>query len=393
MGSRLLAALDIGSYNITAVIGTNRDGTNKVEGYGHSPAVGFKKGTIYDIQSCLKSVKTALEQAEKMAGVSVDSCFVGFSGCQVLSSNVCCGIDVNENKISDHHLGLLHECCIAQVCNKEHIPLHLLPRAYGLDAHWGVVDPVGLKGGRLEIEAHLILGQKMAVESIKTVINSAGLHPMGLFYTPLVQAESMLQPAEKELGAMLIDIGGNTTGLCWFHRGHPWLTTSIPVGGEHITSDLAIGLRIPLSVAAMVKEKYGLLNTRPDEKVEVQVLQNSQAKIVSRQLANEIIEARMFDLVDLIKQYIDIHGGGRRPSEIVLVGGGSRLLGIKELFHRTVDLPVRFGEDDKYPGVVTAGYILEHGYNNTDMGLNTPSKFLTRINTGLKSMIHKFIKN
>ncbi|MBM7855221.1 cell division protein FtsA [Desulfohalotomaculum tongense] len=394
MSSSTLAVLDMGTSSITALIGSkNTQGLNII-GYGESPSIGFKKDVVFDIDACAKSIRTALNQAEKEAGIEVQHVYVGFSGCDIVSTNVISGIDIPKSKkeISARNLQLLFETCRAKARNDGLKLVHLIPREYAVDGNWGIDDPIGRVGQHLKIEAHLIQGRAAALQNLYQALEHAGVKVKGIFFTPLVLAHRLLQPVEKEVGTMLVDIGGNTTGLCWYRRGGPWLTISLPVGSEHVTGDLAIGLRLSLSAASKLKVKYGLKKLPAGaEEVELE----GQARKVPGRLISEIIEARVLELVDLIKMSIKEYGQGTRPLGLVITGGGAQLSGLPELLAEAIDLPVRvadFKNEDAGipPNGGSAAAVMEYAVDTMVKDCEHKNKLLTKLKSGFRSVIHRF---
>ncbi len=397
MGSSVVAALDIGTYSIHALIAKQNESGLTISGYGKSPSVGIKKGMVSDIETCALSIKSAVDTAEKIAGLNIESAYVGFSGGDVFSSNVTSAVAKNESKsgiTEADHEGIL-ESCRLKVGNPEHFLIHLIPREYAVDGCWGIDNPVGMAGAKVEIEAHLIVGRTAAIKNLFKSLERAGITVKGLFFSPYVLADQLLQKAEKEIGYLLIDIGGGNAGLCWYHRGKPWLTTTLPVGGEHITSDLAIGLRIPISYAAKIKSQYGLNPFTAEREIVIDDLPNGP-KTVSRQLVYEIIEARVNELIDFIEKIIGNYGQGIVPAGIILTGGGAQLPGLAEKISQSLELPVRVfkntnrGKGNIIPEETTILKIMEYGVNSMTKMQDSRVDLFDWMKGRLKDVIYKF---
>lgn len=390
MGSNVIAALDIGSHSINALIAKHDDTGLAVLGYGQSPSVGFRKGMVSDIEACALSIKSALNTAENMAGIGIKSAYVGFSGGDVYSENVMSSITVKNTCTEDAHKRLLNSCSL-QVHDRYFL-LHLVPREYAVDGLWGIAEPIGMNGSRVEIEAHLIMGRELAVQNLLAALYQAGIQVKGLFFNAYVFAHQLLQPAEKEIGYLLADIGSSSTGLCWYHRGKPWVTLSLPVGSGHITSDLAIGLHIPVSVAEEIKIKYGLTQlTNKNEEILIQGLPNGTQKI-SGQLVYDIIEARVNELIELINNLIKTYGQGIVPAGIVLMGRGTQMPGLMQKISAATGLKVRTFKDIKQNEnleEITALQIMEYGVSNNVKNHDNRNDPLNILKERLKGVIYK----
>lgn len=385
MDGNIKAALDIGTYNINAVIAMDTDNGRSVIGYGESPSIGFKKGMVSDIEACAKSIRAAIEQAEKMAGVRISSAYVGFSGNEIISANIISTLELTEpnKEITSSDIDLIKESCRAQVHNEEFCVIHLIPRDYAVNGCWGIDHPIGMVGNIMDLEAHLVRARLTAIQNLYKALQRSEIKPEELLFTPLIMAEQLLEPAEKEIGTMVVDIGGSNTGLCWYHRGKPWLTTSLPIGSEHITSDMAIGLRAPMSVVAEIKSNLGLAEVAAAEEIEITSLSNHQLKRVSRELVNEIIEARLNEIIDLIKSSINSFGHGITPAELVIVGGGSKLKGLTEFFSKNIDIPVRVVNAE------AAQLLINYGVQKKVKHNQGGNKLLTKLTSRFRSVVHK----
>ncbi|WP_031513437.1 cell division protein FtsA [Desulfofalx alkaliphila] len=378
MGSGVLAALDIGTYNISAAIFSIKDGEAEIIACGESPALGMKRGSVCDIDACARSIATAVKEAEKTAGFLMPAAFVGFSGCSISSTNVVSGIDILDpaQGVTDVDLQLLMESCRAGSATDEMILVQQLPIDYGIDGCWGLSQPRGAKGKRLEAEVHLVYGQAEAINNLLASLHRGNIRPKALYYNPLVLADQVLQHADKQLGALLVDLGGATTDLCWYHRGLPRMTLSLPIGGEHITGDLAIGLHVPISVAAKIK---------------IDNNENKGMDTKTNQFINEIIDSRVTELADMIENSINTYGHGARPTKLVLIGGGAKLKGLPGMLEGNLNLPVHL--IDEQEGVHTslnAVALIKYGQKN-HMGVHDKkSNLLARVKGGFKSVIHKF---
>lgn len=393
MVSDVLAVLDVGTCDVTAAIGSISAQGPVINGFGQSPCVGIKKDKIYDIGACAKSIGTALLQAEKEAGIKVKDIYVTFSGFGATSQNIITGTSIpkSQDQITLKDINLLLHSCQVKARSGDFDIIQVIPRQFAVDGSWGTGDPVGKKGRHLEIEAHIVQADNKSLINLKKILNELRFKVKGIFFAPFVFADKLLQPAEKEYGNMLVDIGGNTTGLCWFHRGKPWLTTCIPVGGEHVTSDLAIGLRTSFAKAERIKVNYNDgLQEAPALSEDVVQDQDNPPKW----LVKEIVEARVLEMADLIKTIINRYGKGIYPRELVLTGGGAQLAGLTEIFAENIGLTTRiinlYNNIENMPAKAgIAGTIMEYAAKIEAEDSETDNKFLTKLINGIKNVLHR----
>lgn len=398
MGNEIIAVIDIGSYKITAAIGSKYNGEWTITGYGESPCIGFKKDMIYDVKACVKCIQSALAQAESQVGIKVNQIFVGFSGGNITSTNKVASINIPQSQkfVNYKDVDLVTKACQQKISSQELEIIHTTTRDYAVDGSWGISDPIGKKCSRLDMEAHIIHGQANAVQNLYQALKQAEIHAAGVFFIPYVLAYQLLEPVEKEIGTILVDIGGSTTGLCWFHRGKPWMTYTIPIGSEHVTSDLAIGLRLPISDASEVKINYGLQEMDViGEAVEITAKSTMHNRKVSSKLIRDIIEARLQEMVDWINFSIKEYGQGLKPAEMVITGGGSKLVGLEEFFSMSANMPVRKidynNHAEKLP--IDAGIsstFMEYVADNLQKDCEQENKLLFNLKSSLKNVIDRF---
>lgn len=382
MSSSVVAALDIGTSSVRMIVGTIDNRQAIVLGYGKSPSVGFKKGILLEAGACAKSIRSALEQAKGISKVKIDHTYVGFSGGEVTSANVITSLQLPEkNKaITPADITMINGKCRSKI-NINNRCIHIIPREFAVDGYWGAGRPVGMKASRLDMDAHTVLGQQSFLQSLHQALALAGIAPKEIFYTPLVVADQVLTTADKEIGTILLDIGGTNTDLCWYHRGKPWLTTFYPVGSEHITSDLAIGLRIPTAIANQIKIDYGV----------DQYLPANQSTTLPTSSIKEIIAARLLEITDLIKATIANYGRGITPGKLVLVGGGAKTKGLANFITKQLNLPVDTLKDDYYldKPVGTVKAILNYSLTRKQQEHIQCSTFTAKLKNKFKNTIDK----
>ncbi len=353
-----IVGLDIGTYKVTAVVAEiGSDDQINVIGLGECPSTGLRKGIIVDIENTASSIVEALEKAEQMSGVEITSGWVGISGPHISSLNNRGVIAVSgrdkEISVEDVHRVLQAARLVSLPADRQII--HVLAREFIVDGNSGIVDPVGMAGMRLEVETQIVTAAGTALQNRLKSLERAGLRLEEFVLSPLASAEAVLLPAEKQLGAVMVDIGGGVTEIAIYDQGGLWFTSVLPLGGEHITSDLAVGLRTPLEKAEEIKKEYGcvLPSLMPDEEeVDVSSISGQESHLVSRKSIATIIEPRIKEILSHIKKEIERSGyPGILPGGVVLTGGTSLLAGIAELAREELELPVRIGAPDYITGM------------------------------------------
>ena len=347
---RYIVGLDIGTHTICCVVAEMRDGgTVEVVGYGSSPSRGLRKDSVVHPEATVEAIKNAVEEAELMAGVAVDRAVVGIAGAHIRSFNSRGVIHVTgrDGTVSRDDLRRVLEAARAVSIPTDREVLHVLPQEFVLDEHGGIAQPVGMNGGKLEANVHIVTASTTSMQNLINCVNQAGIEVRDTALEQLAIAESMLTRDEKELGVALIDIGGGTTDLAVFERGSLWHTAVLPVGGDHFTNDLAVGLRTPIPDAERLKVKHGCALSslvEGDEAIEVPSVGGRRPRLLSRQVMAEILQPRAEEVFSLIREEILRAGFDRLLNAgVVLAGGGSLLPGIVEVAESIFDLPVRIG--------------------------------------------------
>lgn len=376
----VIIGLDIGTNKVVAVAGEiDAEGQVNIIGVGESTSVGLRKGTIVDIESTARSIEKAVQKAEQMCGIEIDSALVGITGPHIssqLNRGVVAIVNQEKEISAEDAMRVLQAARVINLPVDRKI-IHVLPREYIVDGYDGIVDPVGMSGSRLEVVTSIISGASTSMQNTIKSVQRAGIHVEALVYNALASAEAVLVPAEKELGAMVVDIGGGTTELALYEQGGICFAAVIPLGGDHITSDLAIGLRTPLLEAEKIKRQDGcvLQALMPDDDyVEVPNVGGNDVRRVSRKLLASIIEPRMQEILAMVKAELARSGyKGILPGGIVLTGGGSLLDGLVQLAGAELKMPVRVGTPGNVggmadivnsPSYATALGILKYGSHN-----------------------------
>lgn len=349
----IVVALDVGTSNIKAALGEiSYEHGVTVLGVTHTPSNGIRKGNIIDIDSTARAIDLCLSELERLTGMEIADALVGFSGASVNAIKnhaiIAAGNPNYEISSEDKSRVLKSACNIALPPDKAIV--QTIETQYIVDGYDGVKDPVGMAGSRLEAEVVIIIAAAAALQNLQRSIQRVNLHINQIVYNPLLVAEAVLLPAEKEIGVALIDIGGGTTEISVFDGNSLVFTSVLPVGEEFITRDLAIVLRTSLEEAARIKEEYGTVLMEPageDEFIEVRNIQGGEVKQVSLQTVTDIIYARVEEIIAMITAEIELSGyAGKLPAGIVLSGGGAQIAGIIQVMENIMKLPVRSGTPD-----------------------------------------------
>ncbi|MGE5576385.1 MAG: cell division protein FtsA [Syntrophothermus sp.] len=367
---RFVSGLDIGTNKVCAIIAEERSpGALEIIGVGTSPSTGLRKGIIVDLDKTVQAIQIAAQRAEHMAGVRMERVFVCVAGGHIaaLNSNGVVAVTRPDKEITDLDVERAVEAAKTVAIPSEREILHVLPRDFIVDGCPGIKDPVGMAGLRLEVSVHIVTGSVTAMQNVVKCVQRAGLDVMDVVIQSLAAGEAVLTEEEKDLGAILVDIGGGTTDVAVFHEGSIWHTAVIPVGGNHITSDLAFGLRVPLARAEELKVQSGHALA---EKLDTRLLVASAAVIdggsngpggsmaarsgdSSRQTMSSIIRPRVEEIFQLVRQEVDrAQHPSLVPSGVVITGGTALLGGVAEVATQILDLPVRIGVPERVGGLV-----------------------------------------
>lgn len=349
-----LVAIDIGTHKICTLIGQfTPEGLINIIGVGQASAKGLRRGVIVTVDETVQAISQSLEQAERMAGYPIKSAFIGITGSHIASLNSKGVIAVSradgEITTDDVNRAIDAAQAISLPANRE--ILHVLPRNFIIDGQEGVKDPVGMSGVRLEVETHIVSAATSSIRNLVKCVNQAGVDVEGIVLNILAEAQSVLTEIDKELGCVLIDIGAGTTDIAVFVEGSIWYTSVLPVGGSHVSNDLAIGLRIPFDVAERVKvEAY-----KPNSTEEINLMNYgaTEKQTVSQQMLHDIIQARLEEIFNMILGEIRKSGYvGLLPGGAILTGGASQMEGLVELTKDFLKLPTRVGIPMKISGMI-----------------------------------------
>ena len=354
----ILFGLDIGTTKVCALVGEVRSGQLRIIGYGVEPSRGMRKGMIVDVSEASVTIARAVEKAEETSGYALSRALVSMAGEHIGSTNSNGAVAISRNgsgvTTEDIERALDAAQAVPVAHNREIV--HLVPRHFRVD-ETVVHQPVGMHGYRLEVEAHIVTGASTALLNLGKCADNVGIEAEEFVLNALASGEAVLEPNERDMDVIVADIGGGTTDLALYRRGSVFHTRVLPVGGYHVTNDIAIGLRVPFEVAERVKLQYG--DCRPQEidpESDFTVSPFSGERIlVGRQDLATVIEARVEEIFQLILQEVELSGyDGLLPAGIVLTGGGSQLRGISAVAQRILNVPARVGTPRSLVGLVDA---------------------------------------
>ncbi len=353
----VLVGLDIGTSKICAVVAeVNDEGALEIIGLGKTASKGLNRGSVVNIDQTVESIRAAVGEAEFISGVPIRSAFVGVAGGHIRSFNTN-GIVAIKNKIvSQEDIDRVVEQARAVTMPTDHEIIHVLPQEYIVDEQEGVTQPAGMAGVRLECKVHVVTGAIPAIQNITRSVTRAGLDVERLVLQPYASSLTALSDDERDLGVALVDIGSGTSDVAVLSGSALRYSSVVPVGGNHVTRDIAIGLRTPDYQAERIKQEYGCAlgeRVSDDEQVEVPSVGGRPPRVLSRQMLAEIIEPRMDEILTLIRREIQKSGmEDLLPAGVVLTGGASMIEGAEELAEGVLQLPVRLGVPDGIGGLV-----------------------------------------
>lgn len=360
---QLIAGLDIGSSAVRIAIGQfvsggemGRDIELQILGAGEVPSAGVHKGVVNSIEDVVSSVSACLEVTERMVGSPINSIWVGISGLHIISqpSKGVVAVSKADNEITEEDVARAIDASrtIATPLNYE--VLHVLPKSFSIDGQSKVKDPVGMTGIRLEVDSQIILGSSSQIKNLTKAVYRTGLNIDDLVLSSLATAEAVITSRQKDIGVVVVNLGVATTSMVVFEGGDIIHTAILPIGSEHITNDIAIGLRTSIEVAEAVKIEHG--DCTPSEvskrdEIDLFDLGSATHEPVKKQYISEIIEARVEEIISKVDQeLVKIKRNGLLPAGAVFTGGGAKLPGLVDLAKRQLRLPAILG----YPLHITS---------------------------------------
>lgn len=362
MADNLICGIDIGSSKIASMISLFNEESQslKIIGFDSQESRGVKKGLIVDIGQVAKILEQTLEKTERMAGHKIDRAFVSVGGPHInsLNSHGIVAVSNPRGEITDEDIDRVIEAARAISLSTTREIIEIVPRDYIVDGQPGIKNPLGMSGVRLETEAHIITASSTNLKNIDKVLSDLGVENQGFVFAGLASSEAVLTNTEKELGVVLVDIGGGKIDLAIFVDGALSYSSSIPIGARHITNDIAVGLRVSLDSAekiklflsknlSMVKKKVSQLNLHDLN------LEENLTEVSLKTLVDGIISPRLEEIFKLIFEEIEKSGFAQQvPSGLVITGGGALTVGMLETGKRVIGLPIRIGVPEKISGLI-----------------------------------------
>lgn len=377
MAAKIITGIDVGSSKISVVIAQVAPEEDKISVVGASsfPSQGVRKGQVVNIDEATQSIISGVEAAERMAGYSVSKTLVAIGGAHLASQNSkgVVAVAEPEGEINEEDIKRVIEAARAVSLPSSREIIHCLPRYFTVDSQEGIKDPVGMTGVRLEVETHIITGSSTSIKNVVKCISEIGANIEAVVFNGIAAAEAVLTETEKELGVVLVDIGGGTTDIVIFIEGSPAYATVLPVGARNVTNDLAIGLRLSLENAEKLKLALSREPKKPvepeskkenneedkeeEKKDEIDLsavgIEEERKTISRKTLVEGIIKPRLNEIFTLVGIEMKKSGfAGMTPSGIVITGGGALTIGITEACKRTLAMPVRIGQPMGVSGLI-----------------------------------------
>ncbi len=387
-----IVGLDIGTRKVAVIIGeVTEERKIEVIGIGSADSKGLRKGVVVDLEATTSAIRKAQEEAELMAGVEIQSAFVGISGAHIKSFNSRGVIAVSgkNREIGREDIRRVIDQSKAVSIPPDREIIHVIPQEFVVDEQDGIKAPLGMSGIKLEVNVHIVTSAITSVQNLRTCVERAEIGIEQIVLNQIATADSILTHDEKELGVGLIDIGAGTTEVAIFERGSLWYTSIIPIGGDNFTNDIAVGLRTPIPEAEKIKKKFGCVAgpaLEEQETIEVpSVGKARKPRLLGRQILADIIQPRAEEIFRLVDGDIKRMGYEKSlNSGVVLTGGTSLLDGLEEVAEEIFDLPVRRGDPSGVSGLIdrvstpdyaTAVGLILHGFSHwQDHGLSQDKK-------------------
>lgn len=397
MKHETVCGLDIGTTKTCAVVAVDGPSGLEIIGVGEAPSLGMRKGVVVDLDETIKSIEAATEKAERMAGLHIGDVYVGITGDHIRSTNNRAVVATSSEDREVSHVDVRRVIDASKIINlpADRQIIHAIPRYFTVDGQDGVDDPVGMAGGRLEVDTHIITGGSTFITNVLKCVHRAGLEAAGLVFEPLASSASTLMPEEKQVGVVLLDIGGGTTDIAVYSLGSAVFTSTIPVGGNILTNDVSLGLKTSLGEAEEVKKTYGAGVAEAGEQTfTVHGLDGRTTKEVTTQQLRAIVVPRVLEMFKMAKQKI-IENVPRDLvlGEVVITGGGSLLPGLTPIAEDVFGLPTRVGVPQTMNGLTemlaqpqyatAIGLVLfgANGEMEENAGSRRGGSFLNRIRT------------
>lgn len=379
----VIVALDIGTTKVCTLIAQKTPKGLDILGVGSHPSHGLKKGSVVNIEKTVESIHNSIEEAKLMAGIEeLESATVGIAGNHIFCFNSSGVVPVKNKEINQADVDRVIEAAKAVLIPSDREILHVIPQEFKVDNTVGIKNPIGMCGSRLEVNVHIVTGKTPLIHNLVKCVEQAGLAANSVILQPIASSRSVLSAEERDLGVVLIDIGGGTTDIAVWKEGSLLHSQIIPLGGNHFTNDLAVALKIPHNEAERIKLTHGTVlkdNHTPDSYITVQGLSGTKPREVPVSFIAEILGARAEELFRVIREVIveknlqtEITGG------FVLTGGGALIRNLSELAEYYLEKPVKIGYPNAFGGMTTA---MQHPKFSTVLGLLQESRHYSEAST------------
>ncbi len=408
--AKYITGLDIGTTKIGVIIAeVNGEATPTIIGVGTSPSEGLRRGVVVNLEKTVRSIRAAIEEAERQAGLHVGEVYAGIAGDHIKSIN---GRGVVAVAGPDNEITQADICRVIDAAKAVALPidreiLHILPQEFIVDDQNGIKDPIGMSGVRLEAEVHIVTGAVTSAQNIYRSIDRAHVHTVDLVLEPLASSYAVLGEDEKELGCIVMDLGGGTTDIAMLFEGSIRHTAVVGLGGNNVTNDLALGLRTPIENAEAIKKEHGCAILREadrEETIEVPGVGGRPARRIAKAYLVEIIQPRVEEILTLAQREITKSNFCHlMTAGLVLTGGGSLLKGTVELAEDIFDMPVKLGVPNGFTGLKDLAtspihatgvglihYAMKHKYENGELLRSDDSSILAWVGERMRKWFNGF---
>ena len=367
----IIVGLDVGTKKVCTIVGINDPkGNQEIIGVGTHPSYGLKKGSVVNIDKTIQSIHSSIEEARLMSGVNFEKATVGIAGSHIYSFNSTGIVAIKGKEIVQEDIDRVIEAAKAVVIPSDREILHVIPQEYRVDNFSGIKNPIGMCGVRLEARVHIVTGAVSSIQNLLKCVEQSGIKVEQIVLQPLASSQAVLTSEEREMGVVLVDIGGGTTDVVIWKNGSIVHSQIIPVGGNHFTNDLAVALKVPHTEAERVKINHGtVLRTKDSEAthITVQGIKGAKSREVPLLLVSNVLRDRANELIDLIKETIEhkvkseeITGG------VIITGGGALIKGFAELSEFLIEMPIRIGYPIPFNGMTN---VMQNTKFSTVLGL------------------------
>ncbi len=369
--NQMIVGLDIGTSKIVAIVAeVDVDGNVELIGMGSHPSQGLKKGVVINIDTTVEAIEKAVAEAESMANVKIQSVFAGIAGSHIKSLNSHGIVAIRANEVENDDVERVIDAAKAVAIPADQRILHVLPQEFIIDNQDGIRQPIGMSGVRLEAKVHLVTGSISAAQNIAKCIRRCNLEVEDIILEQVASSHSVLTADEKDLGVVLVDMGGGTTDIAVFTEGAIRHTAVIPIAGDQVTNDIAVAFRTPTQFAEQIKVKHACALQQlasPDEMIEVPGVGDRAARRLARQTLAEVVEPRYEELLGLVHSELRRSGFEEAcAAGVVLTGGTSKMEGVVELAEEIFHMPVRLGVPQHVTGMAE---VVRNPIHATGVGL------------------------